>query len=112
VDLRLTLGYWQICSKLKKCATPGKLAKIPGGTPGYMALKSTKTTTSGEFTTLQKQLTAYRGRNNCLHAPFPFPFSFISGDYCENVGHILGFFLLYRAHSKKGHNFKTWKKIN
>jgi hypothetical protein len=48
VDLRLTLGYRQICSKLKKCATPGKLAKIPGGTPGYMALKSTKTTTSGE----------------------------------------------------------------
>jgi hypothetical protein len=47
VDLRLTLGYRQICSKLKKCATPGKLAKIPGGTPGYMALKSTKTTTSG-----------------------------------------------------------------
>jgi hypothetical protein len=41
-----TLGYWQICSKLKKCATPGKLAKIPGGTPGYMALKSTKTTSS------------------------------------------------------------------
>ncbi len=46
VDLRLTLGYRQICSKLKKCATPGKLAKIPGGTPGYMALKSTKTTSS------------------------------------------------------------------
>jgi hypothetical protein len=46
VDLRLTLGYRQICSKLKKCATPGKLAKIPGGTPGYMALKSTKTTST------------------------------------------------------------------
>jgi hypothetical protein len=24
--------YWQICSKLKKRATPGKFAKIPGGT--------------------------------------------------------------------------------
>jgi hypothetical protein len=33
VDLRFTLGYWQISSKLKKCASPGKLAKIPGGTP-------------------------------------------------------------------------------
>jgi hypothetical protein len=29
-----TLGYWQISSKLRNCATPGTLAKIPGGTPG------------------------------------------------------------------------------
>jgi hypothetical protein len=49
-------------------------------------------TTAGEVTTLQKlpprplaPSLANRGRNNWLHGIFPFPFSFISGDYWENL---------------------------